>query len=229
MSTNNFLFNFNVREKNNESINYATPTKRSLSAIIDCFIVLILRASFLQSLNNIYVTKFINDFINEFEQKFGTRTPKGTVEHVEFIMNHSIFIYALIIIFITVLIGGIYHAYFNSSNWQATIGKRIIGVMIVNKDGEKISFFTGICHYFLTLTPIFFVVFVFIYAQKNKLELYEVFSKNHALLIFGFLFLVANHASSFNRKKINFFDYLMKIEFHLGRTTPKTPWTKISK
>ena len=229
MSTNNFLFNFNVREENNEYTNYATPTKRSFSGIIDCFIVLILRALFLQTLNNVYVGEFINDFINEFEQNFGTRTPKGTVEHVEFIMNHSIFIYALIIIFITILIGGIYHAYFNSSSWQATIGKRIVGIAVVNKDGEKISFFTGICHYFLTLTPIFFLVFVFIYAQKNKFGLYEVFSKNHTLLIVGFLFLVANHASSFNRKKINFFDYLMKIEFHLGRTKPKTPWTKIDK
>lgn len=229
MSTNNFLFNFNVREENNEYTNYATPTKRSLSGIIDCFIVLILRACFLQTLNNIYVSEFINNFINEFEQQFGTRTPKGTVEHIEFIMNHSIFIYGLIIIFITILIGGIYYAYFNSSNWQATIGKRIIGVMVVNKDGEKISFNTGICHYFLTLTPIIFIVFVFIYAQKNKIEIYEVFSKNHALLITGFLFLLANHAGSFNRKKINFFDYLMKIEFHLGRTTPKTPWTRINK
>jgi uncharacterized RDD family membrane protein YckC len=229
MSTNNFLFNFNIREKDNEFTNYATPMKRSISGIIDCFIVLFLRACFLQFMSNFFVENFLNDFIAEFENKFGTRTPKGTTEHVEFIMNHSIFIYSIIIIFITILIGAIYHAYLNSSQWQATIGKRIAGIMVVGTNGEKISFFTGIFHYFLTLTPIFFVAFIFIYATINKLEIYEIFTKNHILTILGLFFLIASHANSFNKKKINFFDYLMKIEFHLGRTESKTPWTKIDK
>ena len=101
MSTNNFLFNFNVKQENNENVNYATPSRRMLSGAIDCTIVLFLRAGFLQALNNSYTLTFFNNFIDEFEKNFGTRTPKGTVEHVEFIMNHPIFIYALIIIFIT--------------------------------------------------------------------------------------------------------------------------------
>jgi uncharacterized RDD family membrane protein YckC len=101
----------------------------------------------LQTLNNVYVGEFINDFINEFEQNFGTRTPKGTLEHVEFIMNHSIFIYALIIIFITILIGGIYHAYFNSSSWQATIGKKLMKIKVVDLNGHRISFGQAIGRY----------------------------------------------------------------------------------
>ncbi len=229
MSTNNFLFNFNVREKNNEYANYASPTERSISGIIDCFIVLFLRACFLQLLSNFFVENFLNDFINEFENKFGTRTPKGTTEHVEFIMNHSIFFYSIIIIFITILIGGIYHAYLNSSAWSATIGKRIVGIIVVSSNGEKISFSTGIYHYFLTLTPIFFIFSIFAYATINKREIYEIFTTNHILSILGLLFLVASHSSSFNKKKINFFDYLMKIEFNLGRTKNKMPWTKIDK
>jgi uncharacterized RDD family membrane protein YckC len=124
------------------------------------------------------------------------------------------------------LIGGIYHAYLNSSAWQSTIGKRIVGIVVVSSNGEKISFSSGIYHYFLTLTPIVFIAFIFIYATIKKIEIYEIFTKNLILTILGLFFLIASHANSFNKKKINFFDYLMKFEFHLGRTENKTPWTK---
>ena len=229
MSTNNFLFNFNIKEENNETAIYATPTKRMISGIIDSFIVLILRALFLQIVINSFAINIFNNFIEEFEKNFGTRTPKGTTEHVEFIMNHSIFLYGLILFFITIFIGTLYHAYFNSSNWQATIGKRIAGVTVANKDSQKISFMTGINHYFLSLIPIIYIIFIFIYAQKNKYEIYEVFSKNHFLAILGLLLLIASHANAFSNKRINLFDYFMKIEFHLGRTENKLPWTKIDK
>jgi uncharacterized RDD family membrane protein YckC len=229
MNTNNFLFNFNVKEENHETVKYATSSRRMFSGSIDCFVVLILRALFLQTLNNSYTINFFNNFIDEFERNFGTRTPKGTVEHIEFIMNHSIFIYALIIIFITIFIGTIYHAYFNSSNWRATIGKRIAGIVVVDKDYERISFMTGIYHYFLSLAPIIFIIFILFYSQKNKYEIYDVFSKNHFLTILGLLLFIASNGNAFSKKRINFFDYLMKIEFHLGRTENKLPWTKINK
>jgi uncharacterized RDD family membrane protein YckC len=229
MSTNNFLFNFNIKEENNETVIYATPTKRMISGIIDSFIVLILRALFLQIVINSFAVNIFNNFIEEFEKNFGTRTPKGTTEHVEFIMNHSIFLYGLIIFFITIFIGNFYHAYFNSSSWQATIGKRIAGVIVANKDSQKISFMTGVNHYFLSLIPIIYIIFIFIYAQKNKYEIYELFSKNHFLAILGLLLLIASNANAFINKRINLFDYFMKIEFHLGRTENKLPWTKIDK
>jgi uncharacterized RDD family membrane protein YckC len=229
MSTNNFLFNFNIKEENNETLIYATPTKRMISGIIDSFIVLILRALFLQIVINSFAVNIFNNFIEEFEKNFGTRTPKGTTEHVEFIMNHSIFLYGLIIFFITIFIGNFYHAYFNSSSWQATIGKRIAGVIVTNKDSQKISFMTGVNHYFLSLIPIIYIIFIFIYAQKNKYEIYELFSKNHFLAILGLLLLIASNANAFSNKRINLFDYFMKIEFHIGRTENKLPWTKIDK
>jgi hypothetical protein len=88
---------------------------------------------------------------------------------------------------------------------------------------------TGIYHYFLTLSPIIFIIFVLIYSQKNKYEIYDLFSKNHFLAILGLFLLIASHGNAFSKKRINLFDYLMKIEFHLGRTENKMPWTKIDK
>ena len=228
MSTNNFLFNFNVKNEDAVQQVYATSTKRTLAGIIDCFIVLFLRAFFLQALNNIFFQKLIYKFLNDFEATFGTRQPKGTTEHVQFVMNHSIFIYALIMIFLTILIGAIYHAYFNSSSWQATIGKRIAKIITTDNNSKKVSFINGIYHYFLTLIPVIFIIIAFIYSQKNGLTIFEAFSKNHALTILGLLVLIATHTGPFNKKKINFFDYLMKFEFHFGRTEQKMPWTKIN-
>ena len=226
MSTNNFLFNFNIINEDIPKKTYASPSRRALAGIIDCFIVLVLRACFLNFLNNKYFLKLINNFINDFEKTFGTRTPKGTAEHIEFIMSHSIFIYALIIIFMTISIGAIYHAYFNSSNWLASIGKRIVGIQVVNNNHEKISFNTGIFHYFLTIIPILFFMYVFVYSHKNNYELFETFSKNKILMILGLLLLISSHGNAFSKKKINLFDYLAKIEFHIGRTKNKMPWSK---
>jgi uncharacterized RDD family membrane protein YckC len=229
MSTNNFLFNFSVKNEDVTQQVYATSTRRSLAVAIDCIIVLFLRAFFLQIINNIFFQKLIYKFLNDFEANFGTREPKGTPEHVQFVMHHSIFIYTIILIFLTILIGAIYHAYFNSSSWQATIGKRIAKVITTNNNSEKISFINGIYHYFLTLIPIIFIIIAFIYSQKNGFTIFEAFAKNHTLTIFGLLVLIATHTGPFNKKKINFFDYLMKFEFHCGRTESKMPWTKINK
>ena len=228
MSTNNFLFNFNVKNEDDVQRVYATSTKRSFAGLIDCFIVLFLRAFFLQVLYNIFFQELIYKFLNDFEANFGTREPKGTPEHVQFSMHHSIFIYAIILIFLTILIGAIYHAYFNSSSWQATIGKRIAKVITTDNNSEKVSFINGIYHYFLTLIPIIFIIIAFIYSQKNGLTIFEAFAKNHTLTILGLLVLIATHAGTFNKKKINFFDYLMKFEFHCGRTEQKMPWTKLT-
>ena len=229
MSTNNFLFNFNVKTENDVQKIYATSMRRSLAGVVDCILVLFLRAFFLQVLNNIFFQKLLLNFLDDFEKNFGTRVPKGTPEHVQFAMHHSIFIYSLIIIFLTILIGAIYHAYFNSSSWQATIGKRIAKVITTNNNSEKVSFINGIYHYFLTLIPVIFILFAFIYSQKNGYTIFEAFTKNHILTILGLLVLIATHAGPLNKKKINFFDYLMKFEFHVGRTEQKMPWTKINK
>jgi uncharacterized RDD family membrane protein YckC len=226
MSTNNFLFNFNVKAENDEQKNYAKATSKSLAGFIDFFIVLFLRACFLQILNDFYLSKLLYNFLNDFEKTFGTREPKGNNEHINFIMHHEIFIYSLILIILVILIGAIYHAYLNSSSWQATIGKRIVKIIVVDKNYEKISFATALYHYLLNLIPMLFIILVLIYSQKNKYNIYETFSKNQFLTLCGFLILVASNCSFFNKKRLNFFDYLLKIEFHRDRTQSKTPWSQ---
>jgi uncharacterized RDD family membrane protein YckC len=49
---------------------------------------------------------------------------------------------------ITVLAGGVlYYAFFTASGWQATPGKRILGLHIIRADGRKIGFALGLGRY----------------------------------------------------------------------------------
>ncbi|NBX52276.1 MAG: hypothetical protein EBT63_01310 [Proteobacteria bacterium] len=158
MSTNNFIFNFAVEAPNNHEKKYASYTRRTIATLIDVHIVLIIRAIFIQIVFSTFFYKIVNDFISDLDIKFGTRTPKNTPEHISFLINHPIFIYTILLVLTTILLGAFYYAYFNSSNWQATIGKRIMGIIISNNN-SRIEFSIGLFHYFLSIIPYLFVIF----------------------------------------------------------------------
>lgn len=227
MSTNSFLFNFSKNKNTNDDdfTNYASPFKRSLSSAIDILIVMIIRGIVLQLIGNVFFIKTIHNFYSEFESKFGTKTPKGTPEHMEFIYSHSIFFQGISILVFIILIGAFYYAFFYSSKWQASIGKRILGIIVVDKNNQKkIKFSDGFYYYFLSIIPYFFILILFIYITKNKISIYQLFSEVWGFTFFGILILFAINMSSFNKKRINFFDYLMDFEFHIGKTKSKYPW-----
>jgi uncharacterized RDD family membrane protein YckC len=226
MSTNNFLFNFNQNKTSQLDSDYpiASVFKRGIATIIDIHITIILMAIYLEiSFRNYYFQKY-NVFFEDFYQKFGTKTPKNTPEHLDFIFNHNIFYWTIFIIITTISIGAIYHAYLNSSSWQATIGKRIMKIIITNKKQDRISFPAGLWHYFLTLIPYFFIVFVILYSRKNNLQLYDYLTNNHKVLLIGIIIMLAYQANIFNKKKISLCDYIANIEFYKHKTPYILPW-----
>jgi len=222
MSTKNFIFNFNVH--NDKEAHYASSTQRSTAGLIDSIIVFALRAIFSQIIGTLWFIDQVKQFLLDFKEKFGTETPKTTPEHLEFIKNHAILLDSFILILAVFLIGLIYHAYFNSSNWQATIGKRIFKIIMVNKNGHKISFMDGVYHYLLSVSPFLYIIILMMFMQKNNFSIYETLGKHHILSILGIAMLLATHMGAFNKKRINLFDYLMEIEFHKSRIATKFPW-----
>ena len=227
MSTNSFLFDFskNKNSDKDDSTQYASVFKRSLSSTIDILIVMMIRGLALQLIGNIFFLNTVQDFYLDFEEKFGTKTPKATPEHMEFIYSHPVFLQGISILVFIILVGAFYYAYFYSSKWQASIGKRIFNIKIVDKnDQKKIKFSDGFYYYFLTIIPYFFILILFIYISKNKISIYQLFSEVWGFTFFGILILFAVNMSSFNKKRINFFDYLMDFEFHYGKTKSKYPW-----
>lgn len=51
----------------------------------------------------------------------------------------------------TLLLNIIYYAGFESSQWQATLGKKVFRLKVVNLDGQRISFGRAICRYLAKL------------------------------------------------------------------------------
>lgn len=47
-----------------------------------------------------------------------------------------------------------YFAYFHSSKWQATVGKRLLKIKVTNLAGERISFFQAFGRYFASFVSI---------------------------------------------------------------------------
>jgi uncharacterized RDD family membrane protein YckC len=225
MSTNNFLFNFNQNNLQLDSdYPIASVFKRGIAGIIDIHITIILMAIYLEiSFRNYYFQKY-NNFFEDFYQKFGTKTPKNTPEHLDFIFNHDIFFWTIFIIITTILIGAFYHAYLNSSSWQATIGKRIMKIIITDNKQNKISLIAGLWHYFLTLIPYLFIAFVIFFSKKNNLQIYDLLTSNKKILLIGILIILANQMNIFNKKKINLFDYIANVEFYKHKTPYILPW-----
>lgn len=222
---NNFIFNFCQKKPDDINI-YPSPYKRSLCGMIDLMLVMFLRGVFLQAVHTFWFQEKILNFLNDFEQKFGTRTPKGTPEHIEFIQNHEFIYHSFILILITIMIGAVYYSYFNSSKWQATIGRRVFGIIVTDKNGNKVKFMDAFYHYLLSIIPYIYVFYVIIYSKKNDFDIYSTFINNKILALIGIFILFATHMNSFNAKKINLFDYLMDMEIISHRTKYKFPWGK---
>lgn len=226
MSTKNFIFNFRVKNPKEENF-FATTFERSNAGLIDSIIVFALRAIFLQIVGTLWFIDVIKNFLFEFKEKFGTETPKATPEHMEFIRNHTILLDTFILIIAVFVIGLIYHAYLNSSQWQATIGKRICNIIMVNKKGAKLSFIDGVYHYLLSVTPFIYIFILLIFMQKNNFSIYTTLHNHQILSLIGVIIFIGSHMGAFNKKRINLFDYLMEVEFHKSRTPNKFPWKQI--
>ncbi len=65
----------------------------------------------------------------------------------------------------------IYNAFLNSSSWQATIGKKILGLKIVDENGNRISFKTATIRYlseFISCIIFFIGYFMVIFTEKKQ-------------------------------------------------------------
>ena len=69
-----------------------------------------------------------------------------------------------------------YNAFFLSSSWQATLGKRIVGVRVINTDGSRLSFLKalGRCTIGYAVSSIIFCVgFIMVGFTPKKTALHD--------------------------------------------------------
>lgn len=77
-------------------------------------------------------------------------------------------------IIVSLVLGALYHGFFESSSWQATVGKKVLGLTVTTMDGERIGLVRAIVRYIpkiliVTLIPIAMVV-VALNARKKGIH-----------------------------------------------------------
>lgn len=72
----------------------------------------------------------------------------------------------------------IYFAVFESSSWQATIGKHVLGLKVTDLTGQRISFWRATARYFLKFLSrlILYIGVLMAFFTKRKQALHDKFS-----------------------------------------------------
>ncbi len=217
-----------IFKKSPEDEKYASSFRRSVAAGIDIWIVLFMRIATMQILGILWINRAVMEFMGEFKDQFGTESIKNTPEHIDFIIHHRIFIYALTFYAIIILVGAIYHAYLNSSSWEGTIGKRLMNMKIIKENNLKISFKRGLMHYFLSVLPFAFLIYLLSFQIRNDLTFYNALIASEFNIFLGIIFVFWVQIHLFTKRKTTAYDLICNTILVNGKTDAKWPWTKNS-
>ncbi len=226
MSIEKFLNNFLKKDPDAEI--YASSFRRSCAAGIDMTIVLLLRALTAQALGMLFVTQALQDFLTEFREKFGTEFAKNNADHIAFITHHKIFFIVLAFYAIVIFVGALYHALLNSSAWQGTIGKRLMRIAIVGEDDSRINFNTALSHYFLSILPFIYIIYIILFQLKNNLTFFQTVTASDINAFLGILFLLWTQIHLFTKRKTTAYDLICKTTtVNKKITEAKFPWSNV--
>jgi uncharacterized RDD family membrane protein YckC len=213
--------------KDPEKEKYASSLRRSLASGIDIAIVVALRTITIQLLGMFWINRQMIRLQSDFKEFFGTDMPKGTPQHMQFIFHHPFVIHFLLFIAILIFIGALYHALLNSSSWRATVGKRVMGIMLLNKSDESVlSFSKAMLHYFLSVMPFAFIVYLIIFQAQHDLSLVQAVTASNFNSFFSMLFLIWLQPHLFTKKRTTSYDIICKTVVKIGKTEAKFPWSK---
>ncbi len=208
----------------NNDIKFVSAHKRSAAASIDITIVAFIRIVVAQIIGALWLNKMIADFLIEFRDHFGTEVIKSDPSHIEFITHHKIFHTMLLFYFVIVMVGALYHSYLNSSAWQGTLGKRIMKIMIIGDEGKRISFWNGLAHYFLSLLPFIFIIYLAVYQNIHQTSFFAAIFETKTNMFLSALTAIWMQAHIFTKKKTTIYDLICRTIFIEGKTQAKFPW-----
>ena len=79
----------------------------------------------------------------------------------------------------SLLIGVVYYASFQSSKWQATIGKKLLKIKVTTMEGRRISFIRATVRYIVKygLSNIFFIGYLLALFTKRKQTLHDLIAR----------------------------------------------------
>lgn len=207
-----------------DDLNPINPFVRSTSAFVDIFIVLFIRSIFAEILGNLWVNKVIIKFVEDFTVKFGEIAFSPIdLEHQKFLLNHEVIPVFLIFLTIILAVGALYYAFLNSSTWGTTFGKRLFGLVIVKNEGKSLTFWQALGHYFLTLLPWLFMIYILIFQANHSVNLYTALTANPTNMILGFIVVIWINIHIFTQKKNTVSDMIIGCSIVKGKIGGKWP------
>jgi len=187
--------------ESNQKSKYAGSLRRSFASGIDMLIANAARMIVFTMLGKLLIEKQLINFGVSFKAKFDSNVIGTDPEKIRFLMEHQVFKVALFSLLIVFLVGALYHTLFNCSKLQATIGKRLMGLAIVKNNGEGLTFFESLSHYFLSIVPGFFVLYIITYQTMHQINIYNAITDNSFNLIFGLITVFWLQIHLFTKKK----------------------------
>lgn len=206
---------------------YANSFKRSVASMIDMIIVLMLRCITLEILGRVWADKVITKFLIDFKTEFGTDQISNSKSHLDFIMHHQVFSVMLKLYFIIIMVGALYHAFLNSSKWQATVGKRLMRLVIVDLDDYgEVTFLRSLVHYFLSVLPMAYVLYLLIFQTTHDITFFQAIIATKYNIFFGIIFTAWLQAHFFTEKRATAYDLILNTAVINGETRFRLPYSK---
>ncbi|MGP7818922.1 RDD family protein [Niallia sp. 01092] len=77
---------------------------------------------------------------------------------------------------VCILISSLYYVILQSSKWQATIGKKLLGLKVMTLNGDKISFWRSLARYLVLgfLSGIFYIGYIMAAFTEKKQALHDL-------------------------------------------------------
>ena len=183
---------------------YANGFRRAFASLIDIFISNIIRMITFAVLGELFIAKQLVNFREAFQTKFDSNSIGRDPEKIRFLMEHQIFQTVLLCLFVVFLVGALYYILLNCSKWQATIGKKLMGLIMVTNNcqhNDRLTLFESLSHYLLSIIPWFFAIYIAIYQQMHQINIYDAIMGNNFNLIFGLITVLWWQVHLFTKKK----------------------------
>ena len=208
------------------AIKYASSFQRATAATIDIWIVIFIRFFFMALLGELWIKNAASNFQEEFQTKFGGAFFRDSPEHIAFFMDHKIFLELMIFYLIIVISGACYYAYFHASSWQATIGKRLMKIVIIKNNNLPTSFGRGLLYYFLSILPYIYIMYIVTYLLKTNASIGQAITASFANIFFTIIFFIWIQSHFMTKRKTTIYDIICRITVKEGKTDKKFPWHK---
>ncbi|MCA1029813.1 RDD family protein [Bacillus timonensis] len=108
-----------------------------------------------------------------FEELMASETMEAEISDE---MVASVLGYYLVVLLLALIVPVAYYAGFHASPWQATVGKKIVGLKVTDLNGNRISFWRGFGRYLAMsfLSGIFMIGYIMALFTEKKQALHDL-------------------------------------------------------